>query len=65
MKHFKSYLALLLEEYIGYRRHLGYAESNLRPQLYAFDQYVCDKKAGQDDLMPPFFLDFKKSLKQK
>ena len=65
MKHFKNYLALLLEEYIGYRRHLGYTESNLRPQLYAFDQYVCDKKAGQDDLMPPFFLDFKKSLKEK
>ena len=65
MKPFKSSLTLLLEEYIGYRRHLGYAESNLRPQLYAFDQYVCDKKAGQDDLMPPFFLDFKKSLKEK
>ena len=65
MKHFKSSLALLLEEYISYRCSLGYTESNLRQQLYAFDQYVCDKEAGLDDLGPPFFLDFKKSLKEK
>jgi len=65
MKHFKSSLTLLLEEYITYRCSLGYTESNLRPWLYAFDQYVCDKEAGLDDLGPPFFLDFKKSLKEK
>ena len=65
MRHFKSFLALLLEEYITYRCSLGYTESNLKPQLYAFDQYACDKKAGLDDLMPTFFLDFKKSLKEK
>ena len=65
MKHFKSSLTLLLEEYITYRCSLGYTESNLRPCLYAFDQYVCDKEAGLYDLMPPFFLDFKKSLKEK
>ena len=65
MKHFKSSLTLLLEEYITYRCSLGYTESNLRQCLYAFDQYVCDKKAGLYDLMPPFFLDFKKSLKEK
>ncbi len=65
MRHFKSSLALLLEEYIVYRCSLGYTESNLRPQLYTFDQYACDKKAGLDDLMPAFFLDFKKSLKEK
>ena len=65
MRHFKSSLTLLLEEYITYRCSLGYTESNLRPWLYAFDQYVCDKEAGLDDLRPPFFLDFKKSLKEK
>ena len=65
MRHFKSSLALLLEEYITYRCSLGYTESNLRPWLYAFDQYVCDKEAGPDDLRPSFFLDFKNSLKEK
>ncbi len=65
MRHFKSSLTLLLEEYIDYRHHLGYAKSNLKPWLYAFDQYACDKKADLDDLRSPFFLDFKKSLKEK
>ena len=65
MKHFKSSLAQQMEKYISYRLSLGYTESNLRPQLYAFDQYVCDKEAGPDDLGPPFFLDFKKSLNKK
>ena len=65
MKHFKSYLARQMEEYISYRLSLGYTESNLRGQLRGFDQYVCDKEAGHDDLRPPFFLDFKESLKEK
>ena len=65
MKHFKSSLTLLLEEYITYRCSLGYTESNLRPWLYAFDQYVCDKEAGLYDLRPPFFLDFKNKLDEK
>ena len=65
MKHFKSSLAQQMEEYISYRLSLGYTESNLRCPLRAFDQYVCDKKADQYELSPPFFLDFKKSLKEK
>jgi integrase/recombinase XerD len=65
MRHFKSSLAILLKEYITYRCSLGYTKSNLRPCLYAFDQYVCDKEAVPADLMPPFFLDFKNSLKEK
>jgi integrase len=65
MRHFKSSLALLLEEYIIYRCSLGYTESNLKPWLCAFDQHVCDKEAGLDDLRPPFFLDFKNKLNEK
>ncbi|MDL1985689.1 MAG: hypothetical protein LWX54_16170, partial [Deltaproteobacteria bacterium] len=30
-----------------------------------FDQYVCDKKAGPDDLRLPFFLELKKKFKEK
>lgn len=65
MKPFKSSLAILLKEYIDYRCSLGYTESNLRPCLYAFDQYVCDKEAGPDDLRPRFFLELKKKFKEK
>jgi site-specific recombinase XerD len=65
MKHFKSSLAIVLKEYITYRCSLGYTESNLRPCLYEFDQYVCDKEAGPDDLRPPFFLELKKKFKEK
>ena len=65
MKPFKSSLAQQMEEYVSYRLSLGYTDRNLRGQLRGFDQYVCDKEAGPDDLRPPFFLDFKKSLKKK
>jgi len=65
MKHFKSSLTLLLEEYITYRLSLGYTDRNLRCPLRGFDQYVYDKEACLNDLRPPFFLDFKKSLKEK
>jgi len=54
MRHFKSSLSILLKEYITYRCSLGYTESNLRPWLYSFDRYVCDKEA---DLGCGTFLD--------
>jgi len=65
MKPFESTFAILFKEYIIYRCSLGYTEKNLRPWLYVFDQYVCDKKAGLDDLGPYFFLDFKNQFKEK
>jgi len=65
MRHFKSFLAILLKEYINYRCSLGYKEKNLTSYLYTLDQYVCDKGAGMDDLMPPFFLELKKKFKEK
>jgi len=65
MRHFKSTLGLLLKEYITYRCSLGYTESNLRPWLYAFDRYVCDKEASLDDPGPPFFLELKNKFNEK
>ncbi|MBA7536855.1 Tyrosine recombinase XerC [subsurface metagenome] len=65
MRHFESPLSILLKEYITYRCSLGYTESNLRPWLLSFDQYVCDKEAGLDDLMPLFFLELKNKFKEK
>jgi len=65
MKHFKSFLAQQMEEYISYRLSLGYTDRNLRGRLQAFDQYVCNKKIGRYELRPPFFLELKKKFKEK
>ncbi len=63
MKPFKSFLALNLEEYIRYRKSLGYSDKNLRSQLRTFDSYIVRREACWDALQPSFFLSFKKDLK--
>ena len=65
MKHFKSSLALLLEGYISYRHNLGYSDENLKLHLRTFDRHVFDQGAELSKLTALFFLDFKKSLKEK
>jgi site-specific recombinase XerD len=65
MKPFKSSLTLLLEEYISYRHNLGYSDENLRLHLRTFDCHVFDQGAELSNLTASFFLDFKKSLKEK
>lgn len=65
MKPFKSPLADYLEQYVAYRRCLGYGERNLRCGLRQFDRYVCVKNARLTDLTPSFFLELKKDFRQK
>lgn len=65
MKPFESPLAFQLEQYICYRRSLGYNDKNLRTRLRKFDQYVCEQKAALQDLSPSFFLELKKRFRQK
>jgi len=60
---FKSFMALQLEEYIAYRKFLGYTNKSLRSQLRSFDQYLVEKSADQASLEPRFFLELKKELK--
>jgi integrase len=65
MKHFKSYLALLLEEYIDYRYNLGYSDKNLRFHLRTFDRHVFDHDAELSNFTASVFLELKKKLKEK
>ena len=48
MKNFESFLAGKLEEYVAYRKNLGYAKKALRHGLNDFDRYLKEKKAGWD-----------------
>jgi len=65
MKPFKSPLADYLEQYVAYRRALGYGEKNLRSNLRQFDRYVSGKDARLVDLSSNFFLDMKKDFREK
>ena len=60
---FKSFMALQLEEYIAYRRSLGYTDKSLRSQLRSFDRYLIEKSADQTNLESRFFLELREELK--
>lgn len=59
---FKSFLAHRLEEYIHYRKTLGFKDTNLRSHLRCFDLYLVDTGL-EKDLNASFFLEFRKILK--
>jgi integrase len=63
MKNFESFLAPRLEEYLVYRRSLGYADANLRTSLRYLDRYVKEKAIDHSSLSSLFFLAFRKQLK--
>ena len=56
MKNFESFLAQKLEEYVTYRKNLGYAKKALRPSLATFDRYLKEQNADWNDMQPSFFL---------
>jgi integrase len=64
MKPFESFLAPTLEEYIAYRRDLGYTEKGLRQSLSYLDRYLKAKQVWWGTFSPSFFLNFRTSLKQ-
>ena len=64
MKPFESFLAPTLEQYIAYRRNLGYTEKGLRQRLSYLDRYLQAKQVWWGAFSPSFFLDFRTSLKQ-
>jgi site-specific recombinase XerD len=65
MKHFKSNLGPLLEDYICYRRSLGFDLKSLQSPLCRFDRYLLAHKADLNHLTPTFFLELKITLKDK
>jgi len=62
MSNFESFLARKLEEYVTYRKNLGYAKEGLRPGLNAFDRYLKEQNADWDDMQPSFFLKLRSNL---
>ena len=62
MKPFESFLAPQLNEFVAYRKSLGYAMNQPRAHLLAFDRYL--KQIGTDwsDLQPAFFLRMRTDL---
>ena len=64
MKPFESFLARQLEEYLTYRKELGYAEKPLRPRLLAFDRYIQKQNIDWDQLQPSFFLQLREEISE-
>ena len=63
MKQFESYLAPLIQEYIGYRQNLGYEIKPGLSHLKTFDRYVREKKIKEGLLQPSFFIELRSDLK--
>lgn len=62
MKPFESFLAKQLEEYVAYRKELGYAKKPLRPRLVAFDRYLQKQNINRHPLQPWFFLQLRAEI---
>jgi site-specific recombinase XerD len=62
MKPFESFLAQQFDDYMAYRRHLGYDTKSLRWALKTVDRYLVAQNAGPGDLTPAFFLTLQSHL---
>ena len=63
MRRYKSFLSSKFQEYITYRKGLGYTDTNLMLSLSYTDRYLNNKELNWDSLTPSFFLNFRASLK--
>ncbi len=64
MKKFESFLKDHLEDFIKYRKDLGYVNKSLRTNLRNLDRYVRDNASDWEHLQPEFFLRFREQLHQ-
>jgi len=62
MKPFESFLAPLLNDYLAYRKGLGYARRPCYDHLRLFDRYVRKSGADLSSLDPSFFLHMRSNL---
>jgi integrase/recombinase XerD len=62
MKHFESFMAPQLQQYVAYRQALGYAKKGIKPSLLAFDRYLKQQNATWDQLQPAFFLQLRAKI---
>jgi len=63
MNRFESFLAQQFEDYMTYRRQLGYDTDNLRWALKTVDRYLVAQNAGPEDLTPAFFLGLRAAVR--
>jgi site-specific recombinase XerD len=63
MKNFESFLAQQFEDYMTYRRQLGYDTDNLRWALKTVDRYLATQNVDASDLTPAFFLSLRANLR--
>ncbi len=62
MKSFESFLSPQLNEYMAYRKDLGYAIKSSRGHLRIFDRYLKETGVDWDSLKPSFFLEMRANL---
>jgi len=62
MKNFHSFLAPRLNEYLAYRKGLGYSVKSHRSHLLVFDRYLKEADADCNGLHPSFFLEMRANL---
>ena len=63
MKPFESVLSEKLEEFIAYRKSLGYSQTNIRTYLRHLDSYVIRHHSRWSDFTGAYFIQFKSQLK--
>ena len=62
MKPFESFMAQRLDEFLVYRKNLGYEMKSFTSQLRTFDRYLKDKESKERLLGSSFFLDMRANL---
>jgi len=62
MKHFKSFLAEQMEDFIAYRSQLGYSNASMIYCLRVLDRYVFEKQETWASFDPLFFIRFRADL---
>jgi len=63
MSRFESFLAQQFEDYMAYRRQLGYNTDNLRWALKTVDRYLISQNADASDLTAAFFISLQADLR--
>jgi len=62
MKHFKSFLAEQMEDFLAYRSQLGYSNRTMIYCLRVLDRYVAEKQVTWASFDPLFFIRFRADL---
>jgi integrase/recombinase XerD len=65
MKPFESFMAPHIEDYLVYRKSIGYLSMPAGYHLHVFDRYLIDANAGWTDFHSAFFLEMRSRIRQE